>query len=109
MNSVFAVAREFEKKQIERIKELKERAEQLKEQTQEEIKSQGERDMLQVYLVSLDEEVEMTKKTSNRLSERARRLVGGTRKDSQLTPEQNKLIAAKYWRLTRIDSKKGAQ
>ena len=71
MNSVFAGARrEIKKKDIERIKEMKERAEQLKKQTQEEeIKSQGERDMLQVYLVSLKEEVEKMKKTNKRLRE----------------------------------------
>ena len=73
INSVFAGARrEIKKKDIERIKEMKERAEQLKKQTQEEeeIKSQGERDMLQqVYLVSLEEEVEKMKKTNKRLRE----------------------------------------
>ena len=71
INSVFAGARrEIKKKEIERIKEMKERAEQLKKQTQEEeIKSQGERDMLQVYLVSLEEEVEKMKKANKRLRE----------------------------------------
>ena len=71
INSVFAGARrEIKKKDIERIKKMKERAEQLKKQTQEEeIKSQGERDMLQVYLVSLEEEVEKMKKTNKRLRE----------------------------------------
>ena len=66
INSVSAAGREAQRKDIERIKEMEQRAEQL---TQEEIKSQGERDMLQMTVVSLEEELEKIKKASKRLRE----------------------------------------
>ena len=65
MSSVFIATRRAESN--ERIKNIKQRAEHLREQTEEEIKSPEERAMLHSNMTSMEEEVKRLKKTSWRL------------------------------------------
>ena len=67
LNSVFTQSRHRYSKDIERIKEMEQRAEQLKEQAKEEIKSQSERDLLQSDIKSQEQEIEKLKNLTKRL------------------------------------------
>ena len=67
MNSIFAETRKAEREQREEIEEMKQRAEELLEEAQEEIKSQAERELLQGHLTDLKEEAERMRKTRKRL------------------------------------------
>ena len=68
MNSIFKDIRRFETEYRQSIRDIEQRAEQIKQQgDQEEIKEQGEKDKTKGSIISLEEEVEKMKKTSKRL------------------------------------------